>query len=67
MFMRPPPGMTDEQRGRRRAWLAEYARLSGKELLCAERMNKRENQATPVPFRDLLLSIARASVVSEAA
>jgi hypothetical protein len=32
---------------------------SGKEWCAAERMNRSERMATPVPFRDLLLSIAQ--------
>lgn len=49
-----------EERGLRNAWLAERAKRLGKEWCCPERMNKRERTATPIPFRDLLLSIARA-------
>jgi hypothetical protein len=58
MFMRPPADMTPEQREKRRRWLARYAEASGKELVVAERMGKRERAATPVEFRDVLLSIA---------
>jgi len=60
-FMRPPKGLTADERARRRMWLAEYAAQTGKELLVAERMNKRERAATPVPFRDLLISIAESA------
>jgi hypothetical protein len=56
-FMRPPRGMTPEWRSRRR----EYARTTGKELMCRERMGKRESAATPVAFRDILLSMARSA------
>jgi hypothetical protein len=58
-FMRPPKHMSDEMRAKRRAWLERYASETGKELACPERINKREMLATPVPFRDLLLAIAR--------
>lgn len=59
-FMRPPAGMSPELREKRRRWLARYAEATGKELLCAERMSKRERAATPPAFRDLLLSMVRA-------
>jgi hypothetical protein len=36
--------------------------LHGKTWSCAERLNKRERAATPIPFRDLLLSIAGTAV-----
>ncbi len=62
LFMRPPAGLSEEMRAKRRAWLEARARLTGKELLCPERMNARERAATPIPFRDLLLSIARSAV-----
>lgn len=57
--MRPPPGMSSEWRERRREWLKRYAERTGKELMCPERMNRSERVATPPPFRDLLLAIAR--------
>ena len=56
---RPPAGMDSESRAARREWLAEHAKQTGKEWLCAERMNKTERAATPLPFRDLLLDMAR--------
>lgn len=59
LFMRPPANMTPEQREKRRRWLERHAQLTGKALVCAELMNKTERAATPIPFRDLLLSIAR--------
>src|SRR5262245_26553534 len=58
MSLRPPPGMTSEQRAARRAYLDDYARVTGKVLLCPETMNRRERAATPAPFRDLLVFIA---------
>lgn len=57
-FMRPHAGMSPELREKRRRWLARYAEYTGKELVCAERMNKRERTATPPEFADLLISIA---------
>jgi hypothetical protein len=62
MFMRPPANMPPEWRERRHRWLERRARLTGKELLCPERLGRRERCATPIPFRDLLLSIARSAV-----
>lgn len=56
--VRPPRGMSPEQHQARREWLAAYAAQTGKEWCCAERMNRRERLATPLEFRDLLLSIA---------
>lgn len=67
MFMRPPANMTPEQREKRRRWLARYAEASGKELVVAERMGKKERAATPISFRDLLISIARTSRPAERA
>lgn len=61
LYMRPQAGLTEEQRQRRRQWLERYAQLSGKELMCPERMGRKERAATPIPFRDLLLSIARSA------
>jgi hypothetical protein len=58
-FQRPPRGITQEQRDKRRAWLEWYARETGKEWCCAERLNKRERASTPIPFRDLLLALTR--------
>ncbi len=58
--MKPPAGMTQEQRDERREYLARI-----KPGWCApERMNKRERTATPLPFRDLLLGVARSACVS---
>lgn len=57
--MSPPRGMSDEQRAERRQWLEWYERETGKAWCCPELMSKRERAATPEPFRDLLLSIAR--------
>lgn len=66
-MMRPPKGMNSDWRARRREWLKEYAAATGKELLCAETMNRRERAATPLPFRDLLLSMARTAATRRAA
>lgn len=62
-FMRPPPGAAGmpEFRAHRRAWLADYAEQTGKTLMCLEMMGTAERAATPLPFRDLLLSIARSA------
>ena len=59
MFMRPPPGMSGEMRAKRRRWMERRAAETGKELFCCERLSKGERLGTPIPFRDLLLSIAR--------
>ncbi len=56
---KPPKGASPEAREARKEWLAWYARESGKEWCCPERMNKTERTATPLEFRDLLLSLAR--------
>lgn len=64
-FMRPSGRMSGDFRLRRRAWLEQYAQATGKELMCPERMNKRERSATPTEFRDLLLSIARTAESSQ--
>lgn len=58
-FMKPPAGMAAEARAARRRWLERYAQETGKELFCCERLTKRERLATPIEFRDLLLSMAR--------
>jgi hypothetical protein len=50
---RPPPGLPQEQRDARRRVLAEIGWCT------PERMSKTERAATPIPFRDLLLEIAR--------
>jgi hypothetical protein len=67
MFMRPPANMPPEWRERRRKWLVARARLTGRELMCPERMNRTERAATPTAFRDLLLSIAATACRTEAA
>ncbi len=66
-MMRPPKDMPPEWREKRRRWLARYAEATGKELVVAERMGKVERTATPLPFRDLLLSMARSVRAKEAA
>jgi hypothetical protein len=62
LFMTPPPGLGPELRSRRRAWLARRAAITGKEMMCPERMGKRERAATPPAFRDLLLGMARSKI-----
>ncbi len=59
MFMRPPKDMSPEWRKKRMRWL-ERREAAGFKVHCGpERMAKRERMATPIPFRDLLLSMAR--------
>lgn len=57
--VRPPRGMAPEQRKARRDWLDWYAAQTGKEWCCPERLSRTERLATPKPFRDLLLAMAR--------
>lgn len=59
LFMRPPPGMSAEMRAKRCRWLERYAAETGKELCVPERLSRVERLRTPVPFRDLLISIAQ--------
>ncbi len=67
MFMRPPPNMSPEWREKRRRWL-ERREAAGFKVHCGpERMATRERMATPTPFRDLLLSIARSAASGVAA
>jgi hypothetical protein len=65
--IRPPKGLSPEQRAARHAWLERYAAATGKEYCCPERLSHRERMATPLPFRDLLLAIARTARVVEGA
>jgi hypothetical protein len=58
-FRKLQKGAGQVERGLRNAWLAERAKRLGKEWCSPERMGKAERLATPIPFRDLLLSIAR--------
>lgn len=51
---RPPPGLSKEERARRRAYLESIGTWA-----CPERMSKSERARTPLAFRDVLLSIAR--------
>lgn len=60
-FMKPPPGMLPSERAERRVWLEARAARLGKDFAAPERMNKRERTATPLPFRDLLLAMARSA------
>jgi hypothetical protein len=55
-MVRPPAGLTQAERTERRAYLEKLGNW-----VCPERMGKPERMATPVPFRDLLLGIARTS------
>lgn len=59
--VRPPKGATPEARAARRVWLAWYAEQTGKEWCCPERLNKSERLATPLPFRDVLIAIAKSA------
>jgi hypothetical protein len=58
---RPQKGATAEQQRARRAYLAEHARQTGKVWCCPEMLNKSQRAATPLSFRNLLLSIARSA------
>ncbi len=58
-FARPPAGLSDDERTRRREWLEWYERETGKAWCAPERMGRYERLATPIQFRDLLISIAR--------
>ena len=59
MFMRPPANMSQEWRDKRRRWL-ERREAAGFKVHCKlEWMGKPERMATPLPFRDLLLGMAR--------
>lgn len=54
-------GMTPEQKEARRAEVLGSKDASGYDWCCPEVMGKHERLATPLPFRDLLLSIARSA------
>lgn len=58
MFTRPPKDMSKEWREKRKRWLQRRAE-AGAEWCSPERMCKREREATPTEFRDLLISLAR--------
>lgn len=58
-FLKPPAGLSVEDRNARRAWLAEHERVTGKTWVCAETMGKKERAATPAPFANLLVDLAR--------
>jgi hypothetical protein len=58
-FRRLEKGASAEERAARNAWLARRAIETGREWCCPERMSKHERIATPVEFRDLLLSMAQ--------
>lgn len=59
LFRRLPKDATPDLRARRNTWLARREALTGKTWCGPERMGRRERMATPLPFRDLLLDIAR--------
>lgn len=65
-YRRLPKGASAELRAERNAYLARTEAETGKTWCCAERMNKTERMATPVPFRDLLLAIARSAQPAQA-
>jgi len=56
---RLPKGAPQEERDARNEYLARRAAETGKEWCSPERMGKYERLATPLPFRDMPLSIAR--------
>lgn len=58
-FQKPPAGASPDFRAERRRWLA-WRRDNGLKVYTSpELMSKRQRAATPVEFRDLLLSLAR--------
>jgi hypothetical protein len=59
MFTSPPKGMSPEWRAKRNAWLARREAAGGKAACGPERMGLAERLATPEPFRDLLIGMAR--------
>ena len=59
LFRHPQPGITPAQRSARREWRESRAAQTGKEWCCLERLSRLERLSTPIPFRDLLLDIAR--------
>ncbi len=67
LFRRLPKDASPELRARRNEWLARRAAVTGKEWASPECMSKRERAATPVPFRDLLLDLARAALPAQEA
>ncbi|MBA2720765.1 MAG: hypothetical protein H0U52_16220 [Chloroflexi bacterium] len=66
LIRRPPANMTRAQREFRKRWLAKQAE-AGSEWCSPERMGLRERAATPIPFRDLLISIAITHITSHEA
>lgn len=61
LFRRLPKDASPELRARRNAWLKRREEVLGKVWAGPERMGKRERAATPLPFRDVLLGIARSA------
>jgi hypothetical protein len=59
LFRHLPKDAPPELRARRNAWLKRREAATGKVWCGPERMGKRERMGTPLPFRDLLISIAR--------
>lgn len=58
-FQKPPPGLGQEWRDQRRAWLRWRKDHGLRVYTTPELMSKRQRAATPTEFRDLLLDIAR--------
>lgn len=63
LIRRPPANMTPEQREMRKRALKQRAER-GLGWCAPEVINKRQRAETPIPFRDLLLSIARTANVT---
>lgn len=69
-FARPPAGLSDDERARRREWLEWYERETGKAWCAPERMGRYERLATPIPVprpADLDRQIGRREKTSTAA
>lgn len=62
-FRRLPKGASPELRADRNKWLKAREQVTGRTWCGPERMARHERSATPTPFRDLLISIARTAVV----
>lgn len=56
-FYRPPKGMSQELRQKRKAWMQAKEEAEGKALCVPERLSKKERLTTPILFRDLLISL----------
>ena len=64
LFRRLPKNASPELRADRNAWLKARETVTGKIWCGPERMSRHERAATPTPFRDLLISIARTARVT---